>query len=55
MKIKPHSTTIHEGNITFKTKTPEEPQKTKPNCTCKDSTGWTDMPCCNICGKQVEK
>jgi len=23
-------------------------------CTCKDSTGWTDMPCCNICGKQVE-
>jgi len=24
------------------------------NCTCKDSTGWTDMPCCNICGKQVE-
>jgi len=24
------------------------------NCTCKDSTGWTQMPCCNICGKQVE-
>ena len=24
------------------------------NCTCKDSTGWTDKPCCNICGKQVE-
>ena len=24
------------------------------NCTCKDSTGWTEMPCCNICGKQVK-
>ena len=24
------------------------------NCTCKDSTGWTDMPCCNDCGSQVE-
>jgi len=24
------------------------------NCTCKDSTGWTEKPCCNICGKQVE-
>ena len=24
------------------------------NCTCKLSTGWTEMPCCNICGKQVE-
>ena len=23
-------------------------------CTCKDSTGWTDMSCCNICGKQIE-
>ena len=24
------------------------------NCTCKDSSGWTDKPCCNDCGKQVE-
>ena len=24
------------------------------NCICKDSSGWTDKPCCNICGKQVE-
>ena len=24
------------------------------NCICKDSTGWTEMPCCNDCGKQVE-
>ena len=25
------------------------------NCTCKDSSGWTDKPCCNDCGKQVEE
>jgi hypothetical protein len=25
------------------------------HCSCKDSTGWTEIKCCNICGKPTEK
>ncbi len=25
------------------------------DCKCKDSTGWTTVKCCNLCGKSVEE
>ena len=33
-----------------------EEQEESPNCTCSDeeTTGWTTVKCCNICGKPIK-
>ena len=39
----------------LKTQLKEEREKTKCTCSPSETTGWTEFPCCNVCGKIVDE
>lgn len=45
-------TIIRKGFLNAK----ENNRKAKEHCTCgvEETTGWTEVKCCNICGKPIQ-